>query len=79
MPTPQSGVADLGRGDGAVPDTDNAGKWRPSGHELMVMITLAVVSLMVSLDATVIITSLSVQLNSASNLHCRIRPLTPVP
>ncbi|EXJ94395.1 hypothetical protein A1O1_02789 [Capronia coronata CBS 617.96] len=34
-------------------------RWKPSTQELIIMLTLAVTSLMVSLDATVIITSLS--------------------
>ncbi|KAF3761690.1 MFS general substrate transporter [Cryphonectria parasitica EP155] len=33
--------------------------WKPSGHELMIMIVLSVISCMVSLDATIIVTSLS--------------------
>ncbi|KIW97950.1 uncharacterized protein Z519_01534 [Cladophialophora bantiana CBS 173.52] len=36
-----------------------APKWRPSTTEAMVMVTLAIISLMVSLDATVIVTALS--------------------
>lgn len=35
-------------------------EWKPSRQELMIMLTLAIVSFMVSLDATVIVTSLSV-------------------
>lgn len=34
--------------------------WKPSRQELMIMLTLSTISFMVSLDATVIITSLSV-------------------
>ncbi|KIW34204.1 hypothetical protein, variant [Cladophialophora immunda] len=34
-------------------------KWRPSTTETLVMVTLAIISLMVSLDATVIVTALS--------------------
>ncbi|KIW60705.1 hypothetical protein PV05_00904 [Exophiala xenobiotica] len=40
-------------------DQDVAPAWKPSGHEWAIMLTLAIISLMVSLDATVIITSLS--------------------
>jgi hypothetical protein len=35
-------------------------KWKPNFTETMIMVTLALLSLMVSLDATVIVTSLSV-------------------
>ncbi len=35
-------------------------KWKPNFTETMIMVTLAILSLMVSLDATVIVTSLSV-------------------
>lgn len=35
-------------------------EWKPSGHELLVIITLAIVSLLVALDASVIVTSISV-------------------
>lgn len=35
-------------------------KWKPNLTEAMVMVTLAILSLMVSLDATIIVTSLSV-------------------
>ncbi|OAP64783.1 hypothetical protein AYL99_00755 [Fonsecaea erecta] len=34
-------------------------KWKPSATEALVMVTLAIISLMVSLDATVIVTALS--------------------
>ena len=35
--------------------------WKPSRHELMIMATLATLSLMVSLDSSIIVTSLSVR------------------
>ena len=35
-------------------------EWKPSRHELLIIITLAIVSLLVALDASVIVTSLSV-------------------
>lgn len=38
----------------------NIPKWKPNLTEAMVMVTLAILSLMVSLDATIIVTSLSV-------------------
>ncbi|EXJ84689.1 hypothetical protein A1O3_05359 [Capronia epimyces CBS 606.96] len=41
-----------------IPPPNMAG-WKPCTQELMIMLTLAIISLMVSLDATVIITSLS--------------------
>ena len=34
--------------------------WKPSTHQLLIMITLSVVSFMVALDACIIVTSLSV-------------------
>jgi hypothetical protein len=46
-------------------DQDVAPAWKPSGHEWAIMLTLAIISLMVSLDATVIITSLSVCISSS--------------
>jgi hypothetical protein len=36
-------------------------EWKPNLHELLIMISLSMISLMVSLDATIIITSLSVR------------------
>lgn len=36
--------------------------WKPSGHELLIIITLAIASLLVALDASIIVTSLSVGL-----------------
>src|ERR1700742_1876772 len=35
-------------------------EWKPSFHQVAILISLATISLMISLDATVIITSLSV-------------------
>lgn len=43
------------------PENVDVPAWKPSGHELAIMLTLAIISLMVSLDATIIITSLSVR------------------
>lgn len=45
-----------------VQESLNVPGWKPSRQEVMIMLTLAIISLMVSLDATVIITSLSVRL-----------------
>ncbi|EHY59287.1 MFS transporter L2 [Exophiala dermatitidis] len=42
-----------------VQESLNVPGWKPSRQEVMIMLTLAIISLMVSLDATVIITSLS--------------------
>lgn len=39
-----------------APETE----WQPSRHELLIIITLAIVSLLVALDASIIVTSLSV-------------------
>ena len=60
MSTFQSEVADGQSNADITSRRPKAGQWKPTGHELMVMLTLSVVSLMVSLDATIIITSLSV-------------------
>lgn len=38
-------------------------EWKPSTHEVMVMIVLSVISFMVSLDATIIVTSLTVSVS----------------
>lgn len=38
----------------------DAAEWKPSTHEMLIMITLSVISLMTALDACIIITSLSV-------------------
>ena len=35
-------------------------QWKPQKHELYILLTLSIISLMVALDATVIVTSLSV-------------------
>lgn len=37
--------------------------WKPSSRDLMIMITLSGLSLMVSLDASIIVTSLSVRMS----------------
>ena len=34
--------------------------WKPTTHQLLIMVTLSIVSFMVSLDACIIVTSLSV-------------------
>ncbi|KDN71120.1 putative major facilitator superfamily transporter [Colletotrichum sublineola] len=45
---------------------DNQGwEWKPSRHELIIIVTLSIMSFVIALDATVIVTSLSVRLNSA--------------
>lgn len=36
-------------------------EWKPTTHQLMIMIALSVISFMVSLDACIIVTSLSVR------------------
>ncbi|KAI1624427.1 DNA repair protein RAD50 [Exophiala viscosa] len=55
----QDNAAELQRDGLDSTRQDRVQNWKPSGHELLVMLTLSVVSLMVSLDATTIITSLS--------------------
>jgi hypothetical protein len=42
---------------GPAPSSAN---WKPSAHEILVIISLAIVSMMISIDATILITSLSV-------------------
>ena len=34
--------------------------WKPTNHQLLIMISLSITSLMISLDATIVITSLTV-------------------
>lgn len=36
-------------------------EWKPTTHQLMIMVALSVISFMVSLDACIIVTSLSVR------------------
>lgn len=47
------------------PEDDVSGavavEWQPSGHEKAVIYTLAVINLLVSLDATIIVTALGVR------------------
>jgi hypothetical protein len=40
--------------------TVNRSQWKPSFHELLIMVVLSLISLMVALDACIIVTSLSV-------------------
>ena len=37
--------------------------WKPSLREILIMVSLALLSLMVSLDATIVVTSISVSCN----------------
>ena len=46
-----------------------APEWKPNAHELMIMITLSVISFMVALDACIIVTSLSVRNSSITPSH----------
>ncbi|KAI0021923.1 major facilitator superfamily transporter [Xylariomycetidae sp. FL0641] len=41
-----------------VPSTTSDPDWKPTVHEILIMVTLSVISLMVSLDACIIVTSL---------------------
>jgi hypothetical protein len=41
-------------------------KWKPSVHELAIMITLSVASLMVSLDATIVVTTIEVYIHTSN-------------
>ncbi|KAK4941987.1 hypothetical protein LTR10_018168 [Elasticomyces elasticus] len=47
-----------------VPESDNEAEWKPSLHELLILACLAVISLMVSLDATILVTSLSAMITA---------------
>jgi len=44
-----------------VPEANNGPEWKPTLHELLILVSLAAISLMVSLDATILVTSLSVR------------------
>lgn len=46
-------------------------EWKPTTHQLMIMVALSVISFMVSLDACIIVTSLSVRETPS--------PVPPVP
>jgi hypothetical protein len=46
----------------AVPQ---AADWKPSIHELAIMITLSITSLMIALDATIVTTTIGVSLFQA--------------
>ena len=52
------------RGDGGGAGTASMDEWRPSRHELLVIITLAVTNLLVALDASIVTTSLHVSKQS---------------
>jgi hypothetical protein len=50
-------------------------EWRPSVHEVLIMIVLSTISLMVSLDACIIVTSLSVsnpKISLVTFIHVRL-------
>jgi hypothetical protein len=54
----------------SVQEVDEAQKpapqeWKPSFHQVVILISLAIISLMISLDATIIITSLSVSMSAS--------------
>lgn len=42
-------------------------EWKPTTHQLMIMVALSVISFMVSLDACIIVTSLSVRATTQSS------------
>lgn len=44
--------------DEALPAPNDDTIWKPSTHELLIMVSLSLISMMISLDATIIITSL---------------------
>lgn len=41
-------------------------KWKPTARELALMLSLGIISLMISLDATIVVTSLSVSPSEAA-------------
>ncbi|KAI0124040.1 major facilitator superfamily transporter [Xylariales sp. AK1849] len=45
--------------DAAAGPQNQQAEWKPTGHELLIIITLAIVSLLVALDASIIVTSLA--------------------
>lgn len=49
-------------------------EWKPTTHQLMIMVALSVISFMVSLDACIIVTSLSVRITTqpSHNLPCPV-------
>lgn len=44
-------------------------EWKPTTHQLMIMVALSVISFMVSLDACIIVTSLSVRDTPPQHIH----------
>ena len=58
----KSALAAMPSHEGEVDETvaSNANVWKPSVHELLIMISLSIITLMISLDATVVVTSLTV-------------------
>ncbi len=40
--------------------------WKPTNHQLLIMIILSIISFMVALDACIVVTSISVSLSSLS-------------
>jgi hypothetical protein len=55
--SPNVSARDLESAGSSMTETD----WKPSTQELLIMLSLALISLMISLDASIIITSLSVR------------------
>ncbi|KAI1619298.1 major facilitator superfamily transporter [Exophiala viscosa] len=47
-----------------VPESANRPEWKPTLHELLFLVSLAAISLMVSLDATILVTSLSTMITA---------------
>lgn len=50
-------------------------EWKPNTQQLMVMVVLSIISFMVSLDATIIVTSLSVRkpCSFCSSVFCTVQ------
>lgn len=48
-------------------------EWKPTTHQIMIMIVLSVISFMVSLDACIIVTSLSVRAHLQSSHNPSIK------
>ncbi len=57
-------------------EEEGRAQWKPSTHELSIMISLSVISFMIALDASVIVTSLSVRILTLATFLNLINYLT---
>lgn len=67
--TVSTDTTELGSDHGAEPKQE---EWKPQKQELLVMLTLSIISLMVALDATIIVTSLSVKIFQGTQTSCQL-------